>query len=275
MIVDCHTHVVSTDLTRFPLHRQDHPGGSWVVDSPRTAEQLAAEMQDAGVDRAIAVQAHGAYGNDNSYALHAAETHPHLLASCPAIDAEPTDPETAARRLAKAGAAGVRLFSVPAPQDAWLDTEATATFVQACDGVGLAVTVCALPAEFEAVEKLANRCSGIPIGLDHCGLTYVDSETGPGTAQLWDLAQLPNVGVKLSTNVLDAAGDEHERADFVTELTNHFGPNRIQWGSDYPQTHDRPYEALLALAKQATSHLTREAQNAIMGETAKTFWNLT
>ena len=42
----------------------------------------------------------------------------------------------------------------------------------------------------------------------------------------------------------DAGGDAR---DLVDRLVDTFGAERLVWGSDYPQTHDRPYAGLVDL----------------------------
>ena len=68
MIVDTHVHVVAPDGLRYPL-RPSGVGSQWFREHPVSAEEYAATAVAAGVDRAVLVQAHGAYGSDNSYVL--------------------------------------------------------------------------------------------------------------------------------------------------------------------------------------------------------------
>jgi hypothetical protein len=54
MLVDAHTHIVSSDHEAYPLSPAAL-GGSWYLQSPCSAEGLIDEMDGAGVDRAILV----------------------------------------------------------------------------------------------------------------------------------------------------------------------------------------------------------------------------
>ena len=72
MIVDTHIHVTSRDHTTYSIER-----GDWI---PRrlerlllTGEDLIALMDEAGVDRAVLVQATNTHGYDNAYAADMAQ----------------------------------------------------------------------------------------------------------------------------------------------------------------------------------------------------------
>ena len=74
MIVDTHIHVTSRDHATYPIERE------WI---PRrlerlllTGEDLIALMDEAGVDRAVLVQATNTHGYDNAYAADMARAYP-------------------------------------------------------------------------------------------------------------------------------------------------------------------------------------------------------
>ena len=70
-MIDCHTHVVSPDHTRYPLEPRDL-SGAWYREAPASAEDLAEAMDASGVARAILVQGVGAYTWKNDYVADAA-----------------------------------------------------------------------------------------------------------------------------------------------------------------------------------------------------------
>src|SRR4029453_18765861 len=64
MIIDTHTHVVSSDKVKHPL---DPGARGWSTEVSNNVEDLIMEMDRAGVDGATLVQPNGTYGLDNSY----------------------------------------------------------------------------------------------------------------------------------------------------------------------------------------------------------------
>jgi predicted TIM-barrel fold metal-dependent hydrolase len=59
---------------------------------------------------------------------------------------------------------------------------------------------------------------------------------------------------------------------FVEALAERFGADRLVWGSDYPQTHDRSYAELLALGRDACAGLPADDQAGVLGENALRLW---
>jgi predicted TIM-barrel fold metal-dependent hydrolase len=64
MIIDTHTHVVSSDKRHHPL---DPGARGWSTEVSNDVEDLIAEMDRAGVACATLVQPNGTYGLDNTY----------------------------------------------------------------------------------------------------------------------------------------------------------------------------------------------------------------
>ena len=134
-----------------------------------------------------------------------------------------------------------------------------------------------LPEELTRLGKMLTRFPDTPVALDHCGFAgFTDGPPWNSAKPLWQLAEHQNLHLKVTANVLDAAGSgecqQHiSQQNLLTTLTRHFGANRLMWGSDYPQVHNRPYSDLATLARAAASELTKPEQNDFMGGAALGF----
>jgi predicted TIM-barrel fold metal-dependent hydrolase len=104
------------------------------------------------------------------------------------------------------------------------------------------------------LRKVLRRFPEVRVSLDHCGFPEVGR-----SEPLFELADERNLLCKVSSLVLESAGDSQEA--FVEGLVGRFGAERVMWGSDFSQTHDRPYSELVALARRAFAGL-READRA-------------
>ena len=295
VLIDSHLHAVSPDRTRYPLRQADLPGNSWVHTSPASAEDLLAAMADNGVQGGVLVQPVGAYGTDNSYvadavaALSPADSSPASAATSasPQLAAVCVIDMTAADRLEQLRywtqqrqMGGVRFFSIPTPEVAWLDNPETFDVWEACVEWGVRVSVCILPAELENLGRVLQRFPELPVALDHCG--FADVADGPPwnqAAPLFELADYENLHLKVTTNVLEAAIGGQPQAthpnpagDLLLTLCRHFGSQRLLWGSDYPQTHNLSYPQLVALAQDASAVLPSQAQADYLGLTARRLW---
>lgn len=283
MIVDSHTHVVSPDEGRYPLvpYGLDQGVGTerkqaaWFRDVPVRGEDLLAAMDDAGVGAALLVQGVGAYSYDNAYTVDAARLDPQRFASVVCVDPLVDGAATTLRTLVEQhGARGVRLFTVTNPESTWLDEAAGAALWEESRRLRIPVVVTILSRQIAKLANALRRFADVPVALDHCG--FPDLRGGPPyerASALAELAGFPNLHLKVTTHVLrlaekDAAGP----AAFVEHLAATFGAHRLLWGSDFPQTHDRSYAEMVALARRASAGLGTSGQARFLGETALELW---
>lgn len=271
MIVDTHVHVIARDETRFPL-RPSGIGSSWFREHPVSADEYLMIATAAGVDRAVLVQAHGAYGTDNAYVLDSLHVAPDRFAAVVIVDPDDPDAPSHLRELAAVpGCHGVRLFGIGAEPPAWFDGERGAALWDTAVELELRIVATLLTPELPRLAAMAARHAGVPVVLDHCG--FPDLQGGPpfaGAAALLALADHPGLHLKLTSHVLEGAG-AHSNA-FVELLVAVFGAERIVWGSDYPQTHDRTYAELVALGRDACAGLSAIDQARVMGGNALRLW---
>jgi predicted TIM-barrel fold metal-dependent hydrolase len=269
-VIDTHTHSVSTDRVRYPLH----PGGvgsQWWKDPDRDAEALLAVLGDSRVDRAVLVQPIGAYGYDNTYVLDAADRHAGRLVAVPAVDLDEmsTGPglDDRVRHLAAAPhVVGVRLFGV-SPGCAWpMDAERAAAGLAAVEKSGLVAILTLFDRQVAALAPVLLR-SGSPMALDHCGFPQLAAGRLPRDAPLRLLRGAGHVGLKVTSHLLHQAAEQADPARLVEQLAELFGPDRLLWGSDYPQSAGG-YRAMIELATAASAPLGRHGQADFFGRNA-------
>ena len=249
LVVDTHTHVISDDHEKYPLQVADYPGVEWVHEAPVTVEELRAEMAVAGVDRAVLVQALGGYGTDNSYVVDARAAYPETFSAVAIVD-DPSD----LGALAAVGIGGVRFYAIGGGGP--LHDQATWGIARR---LGLRVSAATVPEYLPALGEALAAHPDVILSLDHCG--FAPDSIG-------DYAHLPNLYLKVTPHVLDA-GDP---AAMLERLAEQFGLDRLMWGSDYSQTHDRPYTDLADQARAACAGLTQSEQAQFLGGTALALW---
>ena len=84
MIIDTHVHIVAPDQSRYP-RKLARDNSAWVIDM--SGERMLQLMTQAGIDRAVLVQAHSAYEYDNSYVADVAASYPERVLAVPAPNA--------------------------------------------------------------------------------------------------------------------------------------------------------------------------------------------
>jgi predicted TIM-barrel fold metal-dependent hydrolase len=271
-VTDTHVHVVSSDTDRYPLRPRDF-GRDWWTGRPVDAAQIVRDLDAAGVDRAVIVQAVGPYGNDNRYALEVVGEHVGRFAAVVAIDTNGGDPASELAMLVDSGGvAGVRVaaFAGEAP---WITDGRGAAIWDAAAECGTNLVVACLAPHVPAVAELARSRPDVIVAMDHCA--FPDLEGGPPyrrAAPLLELAALPSVHLKLSTIVLRDAERTGSAPALVALLVERFGAHRICWGSDHPQTYELPYDQMVQLALRATDGLDADARAAVLDTTARRLW---
>lgn len=273
MLVDTHVHVVSHDRRRYPLH-PDPPTHAWVAEHACSTEEYLGLMDAHGLEQAVLVQAIGAYQADNSYCVDSAGAHPERFASVVYLDLTAPDPPGELARWAGRGAHGVRVVTGTATTSvSCTDPVVRDVWARAVE-LDVRILATMLAAELPRLPALLEQFPETPVAVDHCA--FPDLAGGPpypNARALFDLAAFPRVHLKVSTNALDQArkvgGDPR---DFVAALADAFGPERLQWGSDWSQTHDRPFAELVSSAREVFSVLPEADRRWVWGDAARGFW---
>ncbi len=267
MIVDTHVHVIAPDEARYPLHPAG-VGSQWFREHPVSVEQYAAISSAAGVERAVLVQAFGAYTTENAYVLDAAASDDRFVS---VVIVEPGDVEALRAHAACPRCHGVRLFGVGGDPPTWFDGDEGIALWDAAADLDVRIVATLLTPELPRLRVMLARRPDVPVVLDHCG--FPDARGGPpfaSAATLFELAEHTNLHLKVTSHVLESAGAD--ASAFVSHLAETFGAERLVWGSDYSQTHDRSYGELVALGQAACADLPGRDQALVLGENALRLW---
>lgn len=272
MMIESHCHIMSEDQRKYPRDLGPNPA-AWVRDL--SGEEFRKLIIDAGVDRAILVQAFGAYRYDNNYVADVAARYPDRFVAVCIVDAVAPD---AADKLSywvkERGVRGLRIVTWSEPETMLDDPRINPLWRRASD---LNIPVCVLT-NFHQVPRLAQvleRHADLPIALDHLGMPRLDD--GPDFEKeqaLFDLARFPNFYGKFSSWTIAAAANNGPRGcvDFFRRLIDTFGSHRLMWGTNFPASNDRTYRGFVEYAQQQLSFLLPEAKRWVFGDTALRLW---
>lgn len=270
--IDSHVHVIAGDEVRYPL-RPMSLSGAWYREAPCPAEGLLAAMDACGVARAILVQPLGAYSYDNRYAADSARRHPDRFVGVCCVDPFGGDPAGELERcVGEWGMRGVRLFALAREGPGWLDDPRTFPLWERAAKLDARIVVTILFHQIPALDAVLRRFPDAPVSLDHCGFPPLARDPWPEAAPLLALAEHPNLHLKVSTHVIDAARRGGDPRRFFAALAERFGPRRLMWGSDFCQTHDRSYAELVAQGREAFSSLAAGDREWCLGRTAAQLW---
>lgn len=272
MIVETHCHVVAPDQNQYPRNVAEGFLGEWVRDM--SAEALVDKMKEAGIDRAVVVQAYGAYRTDNSYVADCVVRYPELFAGVFAIHpADSAATEQVSYWTRERGLHGVRILTVAKPELSLDDPRIIAVFEKIAE---LRIPLCLTTRlrQLPLLVPLLERYPGVKIAVEH--MATPDLREGPpykGVQPLFDLARWPNCYIKFSTVSIDAAiSGKSTSSEFFPRLIDAFGARRLIWGSNFPATFDRTLKQQLKLAREQLSFASPEEQRWIFGESALSLW---
>jgi predicted TIM-barrel fold metal-dependent hydrolase len=273
MIIDTHCHVIASDTKKYPLAplygKQSEWSAGHALDYP---DMMKADIE-AGVDKAVLVQASSAYGFDNSYVTDSVKAHPERFIGVFSIDVVAPDAAAKMKHWMGQGLTGMRIFtsgSTHAAQETFFaDETAMPAWQFASDQelpMCMQMRVAGLPL---LEEKVIRRFPKVRIILDHFARAEAaDGPPFPSAAALWALAKHPNVYLKLTHRPIEQSmkGKSTPEA-FLGKAIREFGANRVCWGSNFPAA-DPPLPELIAMARKALSFLSQADQDQIFYKTA-------
>jgi predicted TIM-barrel fold metal-dependent hydrolase len=278
LIVDAHPHVIAPDRDRYPLVPLGGTPTPWARERVNPPEAYAAELDAAGIGRAVLVQASTAYGYDNRYVADSAAAQPERFVGVGSVDVGAPD---AVERLTywvrERGLVGLRVFltAAGAPPETVLDDPAISPVWSRAQELGIPVKLQLRAPMLPRALTLAQRHPELDLIVDHFAKAPV--EDGPPYAAaeaLWALARAPRVNVLLSDAVLrDASSGKATPRSFLERTLAAFGADRMLWGSNYPASPGTVKE-LLGVATAALAFLPERDRAAILGGTARRLYRL-
>jgi L-fuconolactonase len=249
LIIDSQVHV-------WPPDRPDRPLGPGHTErTPYSYQQLIAEMDRAGIDRAILVPP-SIDANRNDYALEAVRKHPDRFAIMGKVPLKPAAPDALRGWREQPGMLGVRLTFHRDSDRPWLTDGTADWFWPQAERYDIPVMVHA-PERLPEIGDLAERYPGLKLIVDHMGFARetMDQKAGPGADRMIALARHPNVFVKVSA--LPCFSTEpypfKNLREPLRRVIDAFGPRRSFWGSDI--TRVPPTCSLRQVVTQFTEEL--------------------
>jgi predicted TIM-barrel fold metal-dependent hydrolase len=241
------------------------------LKDPMSYEDLRVRMKEAGVDRAILVPPSfaGAYPE---YSLEAAAKYPEQFAVMAPIPLnKPEGRQVLERLVGQPGMLGVRLTFHHEHDESWIRDGTADWFWPVAEKLNLPVMMNA-PSIHKDVAGVAKRHPGLRLVFDHMGRLkgMKDEKLGAGLAQTIELAQFPNVFVKL-TSTPSCSTEEYPYRNIhphLRRLIEAFGPRRCFWGTDLSAMLSRSkctYPQAVTMFTEEMDFLSKQDLEFIMG----------
>ncbi len=225
-------------------------------------EVLLAQMESAGIDKALLVQYGGCH--DNAYLKDCMERYPGRFASLGAVDYNAADAGDRIRReVAEFGLAGLR---IPAS----VDNDAV------WDAVGQLGIMASLSGGMEGMlrprmEERIQRYPNAMFRIEHMGW-FPDVEKTPDEPayeRLMGYANYENTVFMLSGFYGFGKGFPYDEATpFIERALERFGAERMMWGSDFPPVSLHETCEMAVEMPRRWTFLSESELEWIMGRTA-------
>lgn len=266
MVVDAHTHVFAPLSERFP--RDVHELFPAEAEAP--GEALLAQMERAGVDRAVIVP----LSQHDEYLLDVLARHPGRFAAVGVAPPGPPDVD-GYRRRAAAGLQGLRVFA--------LERE-TVPLLAELERSGGKLWFYGGPEQTALLEYALDELPGLTVVLNHLGYwpggfeadahgrpRFLDAYGDENLESVCGLARFPSVHVLL-TGFYAFAREPCPYADLLPvtgALLDAYGPERLLAGSDFPWIAAEPgYGETLGALDVHLASLDEAGRAAVRGGNA-------
>lgn len=277
-IVDVHPHVISPDADRYPPSPLFGVRSDWSKNRTARIEDLLAEMDLAGVNKAAIVHASTVYGFDNSLVVDSARQSGGRCVAVGSIDLLADDALACARTWIERGVVCFRIFtggSTKQVDASSLDDPRAWPVWELMGERGLSMCINTNVSGVPAIMSLAKRFPKVPVLVDHFAQADVTGGSDfAAAAPLFGMAAAANIHLKLTPAVPSSL--RKAQADgraFMKRVVGEFGAGRIAWGSDWPSSPGTMAENLAA-ARDLIAELAQADQDMILGGTALSIYSM-
>lgn len=273
VVVDTHQHFYDPAQGEYP----------WLdasafepVRRPFAPSDLEPELASEGVDGTVLVQTWSSREETERFLQLAAVT-PWVLGVVGWVDL--TAPDVADQiAILREGVGGDRLVGIrhqvhdEADPD-WLERLDVARGLAAVEAAGLVYDLLIRPIHLRIATRVAQRFERLRFVVDHLAKPDIRSgEREPWSADLHEISRCPNVFCKASGLVTEADWQAWKRDDiapYVTETVEHFGADRVMFGSDWPVCLvAATYGEVVSIVMDAAADLGAGVRAEVMGGTA-------
>jgi|SRR5581483_8628475 len=242
-------------------------------------EDLCPELERAGFDGAIAVQARQTL-EETRWLLDLAIGSPFIVGVVGWVDLRSPDVKAQlAEFRGNRKLLGVRHIVQSEPDDRFLLQPDFLRGVGALEEFGLTYDILIYPRHLPVAREFVLRFPRQRFVLDHLAKPLIKSGSlHPWSAEIKALAQFPNVFCKLSGLVTEADWKNwkpEQISPYLDVALECFGPQRLMIGSDWPVcTVAATYSQAISLVTDYLGRYSSEVQDAVLGGTAARLWKL-
>ncbi len=202
-----------------------------------TADELTPLLNANGIDGTVLVQAAPTVA-ETRYMLSIADRNDFIKGVVGWVDFETDDTLEILSELAdEQKLVGIRPMIQDIADNDWMLKEQFAPVYQQLISKTIVFDALTLPKHLANLKQLIERHPDLKVVIDHASKPEIEAgQFDEWATQMADIASMSNADVKLSGMVTEAGSDwsVKQLKPYVDHLLEHFGPQRMIWGSDWP-----------------------------------------
>lgn len=274
MKIDAHQHF-------WEIQRGDY---GWLTPDlkPLYKDFLPADLEPMrnanGVDGTVLVQAAPTVA-ETRYMLSLADQHDFIKGVVGWVDFDASDVlDTLSELTALPKLVGIRPMIHDIADDSWMLNENFDPVYQKLASDNIVFDALTRPKHLNNLKLLIERHPNLTVVIDHASKPEIeDGHFDTWATQMADIAATSAASVKLSGMVTEAGAEwtVEQLKPYVDHLLEHFGANRMIWGSDWPVcTLASTYEQWCEACDKLLQELSDTEKKAIMGLNAIRVYSL-
>ena len=241
-------------------------------------DDLAPRLRAAGIDATVLVQAAQTVA-ETRFMLDIAETTNWVAGIVGWVDFEsPSAPDDLAEFAARGKLVGVRPMIQDIPDDDWVLRPDLDPAFLAVEENGLVFDALVFPRHLKNLLQRLEQHPNLRVVVDHCAKPQIgDRQFEPWASDIAAVARETAAFCKASGLVTEAAKDwrVEDLQPYFDHVLEHFGPDRLIWGSDWPVcTLAASYDGWLSAAERLASGLSAAERDALFGGNAVRLYRL-
>ena len=275
MKIDSHHHFWKYDPAEYSWMNAD----MGVLKKDHLPADLKQEIEHAGIDAVVSVQASQTLAETNALLGYAAENDfiRGVVGWFPLADENVFD--ILSDYAENPNLKGVRHVVQDEPDDRFILGEAFGRGVALLKDLNLVYDILIYERQLAASIQFVDRHPDLVFVLDHVAKPRIrDDSMEPWAELMREMAQRPNVYCKLSGMATEgdwANWTEEQLIRFAEVALEAFGPNRMMFGSDWPVAKLAiDYQRWVSIVAEFLAQLSEDEQSAVWGGTATKAYNL-
>jgi len=262
-----------------------HPvKGAWITDEMRVIRRnfmpadLEPLLKAQGINGCVAVQADQSE-HENWFLLNLAKANPWIKGVVGWLDLKSATLEDQVALCSEHDSFRGARHILQAEPDGFMTDPQFIKGVSLLGAKGLTYDILITENQLEEAVRFVKALPEMPLVIDHIGKPNIAASSFEHWAKyMKQMSAFDHVYVKLSGMITEANWETWTPEDlkpYVDFCLEHFGPERLMYGSDWPVCLVAgTYAQVVSALKKMLSHLSEDEQAAIYGNTASKFYKL-